>query len=179
LHNVCVLAADAERLPFPSATFDLVTCRIAPHHFSDVPAFMQQAARVLRPGGLLAVTDNVVPGSIYSRGKKARLAQGAARYVNAFESLRDPSHQRFLSEAEWRQEFYAAGFVLLHEESDRKAMDFADYVARSGVAPDNVVRLRAMLVQAPASVLEFLTPIFQGDTITFYLTEAIFIGRLA
>jgi len=175
--NVTSVAADGERLPFAAGSFDLLTCRLAAHHFSDVVAFVCEAARVLRPGGLLAVSDNVVPGSARS-GKKARLQQAAGRYVNAFEKLRDPSHVRHQTVSEWRQHYYDCGFALQYEESAKKAIDFSEYVARSGVAPDDIVRLRAMLVQAPELVLEFLTPIFQGDTITFHLTEAIFIGQL-
>lgn len=177
LQNVSAAVADGERLPFADGALDLVTCRLAAHHFPDVGAFVREAARVLRPGGLLAVSDNVVPGSNRG-GKKARLQQETGRYINAFEKLRDPSHVRHQTVGEWRQHFYSAGLALQREESAKKAINFAEYVARSGVAPDDVVRLRAMLVQAPQLVLEFLTPIFQGDTITFHLTEAIFIGQL-
>lgn len=177
LPNVSAAVADSERLPFAAGAVDLVTCRLGAHHFPDVGAFVREAARALRSGGLLAVSDNVVPGSNRS-GKQARLQREAGRYINAFEKLRDPSHVRHQTVDEWRRHYYDAGFVLQHEESAKKAIDFAEYVARSGVAPDDVIRLRAMLVQAPQGVLEFLTPIFQGDTITFHLTEAIFIGQL-
>lgn len=177
LDNVEAVAADAERLPFATGSLDLVACRLAAHHFPDIRAFVREAARVLKPGGLLAVSDNVVPGSRRS-GRKARLQQEAGVYINAFEKLRDPSHVRHQTLAEWREHYRSCGFALLAEESSKKAMDFGDYVRRSGVAPDDIVRLRAMLLQAPELVLEFLTPIFQGDTITFHLTEAIFIGRL-
>jgi hypothetical protein len=73
--------------------------------------------------------------------------------------------------------FYQAGFALVHEESERKELDFHDTMARMDVPPDDQVRLRAMLLQAPQEVLEFLTPVRQGDKIKFYLTEALFIGR--
>lgn len=175
--NVTAVAADAEQLPFAAASLDLVLCRLAAHHFPNIRAFVQEAARVLKPGGLLAVSDNVVPGSTRS-GRKARLQQEAGVYINAFEKLRDPSHVRHQTLAEWREHYRSCGFALEAEESAKKAIEFAEYVRRSGVAPDDIVRLRAMLVQAPDAVLEFLTPIFQGDTITFYLTEAIFVGRL-
>src|SRR5688572_26612527 len=33
LTNVSFERADAEALPFPNESFDIVTCRIAPHHF--------------------------------------------------------------------------------------------------------------------------------------------------
>lgn len=177
LSNMSLAVADAEGLPFGPEAFDLVTCRLAPHHFPDIDRFMTEARRVLRPGGLLAVVDNVVPGGRL-RGKKGRLQREAGRYVNAFEKLRDPSHNRCLSMVEWREAFYNAGFVLLHEESEAKELDFGDYVARMKVAPDDVVRLKAMLVQAPKEVLDFLTPLFAGDTIKFCLAEALFIGRV-
>lgn len=175
--NVGAAAADAEQLPFATGSLDLVACRLAAHHFPNIRAFVREAARVLKRGGLLAVSDNVVPGSTRS-GRKARLQQEAGVYINAFEKLRDPSHVRHQTVTEWREHYRSCGFALEAEESSKKAMDFADYVRRSGVAADDIVRLRAMLVQAPDAVLEFLTPIFQDDTITFHLTEAIFIGRL-
>src|SRR5690606_34813394 len=59
--KVAYIASDAENLSFSSSTFDLVTCRIAPHHFPDVFRFVQECARVLKPGGLLLVQDLSVP----------------------------------------------------------------------------------------------------------------------
>ena len=53
--NVDIKLADAEDLPFTDGIFDLITCRIAPHHFPDCAKFVQEGARVLKPGGLLLV----------------------------------------------------------------------------------------------------------------------------
>src|SRR5207253_8133971 len=47
--NVDWAMGDAVRLPFQDETFDLYTVRAAPHHFSDIPAFLDEAFRVLRP----------------------------------------------------------------------------------------------------------------------------------
>src|SRR5690606_39820909 len=51
----------AEDLPFADGSFDLVTCRIAPHHFADVQRAVHEVARVLRPGGLFLLIDSVAP----------------------------------------------------------------------------------------------------------------------
>lgn len=177
LANVRAAQADAERLPFPAAYFDLVTCRIAAHHFPDIDRFLAEAVRVLRPGGLLCLVDNIVPGSKL-RGKKGRVQRQAGRYVNAFERLRDPSHRRCLSIHGWRDAFYAAGFTIHHEEILAKEMDFHSWAARMDVSPADTVRLHAMLRQAPREVLEFLTPVFQGDKITFTLSEALIVGKI-
>ena len=54
-----------------------MTCRIAPHHFDSIPAFVAEVHRVLKPGGLFGLVDNIVlPGDV-------------GDFVNAFERFRD------------------------------------------------------------------------------------------
>src|SRR5262249_14270444 len=79
--NVDFVPAEANALPFADNVFNLVTCRSAAHHFPDVFRFVQEAARVLKPGGRFVVEDHVLPED-----------QKAAGYIEAFERLRDPSH---------------------------------------------------------------------------------------
>lgn len=164
--NVTFKEADAEALPFADASFDLVTCRIAPHHFPNVQRFIQEAARVLRPGGILAVVDNVVPDG------------EAGSYVNDFEKLRDPSHFRCLGLAEWVDGFQQADVTLLNQETAWKEITFNDWALRMGATPDTITRLRTMLLEAPAAVREFLQPHQTEDDIVFYLQEAIVIGTV-
>lgn len=51
------LAGDACRLPFADGAFDRVLCIEAMFHFASRHAFLAEAARVLRPGGRLVVSD--------------------------------------------------------------------------------------------------------------------------
>src|SRR5262249_34692933 len=73
--NVVFREADAISLPFEAEAFDLVTCRIAPHHFPDVQRFVHEMFRVLKPGGVAVVIDNVVPEDPV-----------AAKFINDFET---------------------------------------------------------------------------------------------
>ncbi|NJN54514.1 MAG: class I SAM-dependent methyltransferase [Anaerolineae bacterium] len=163
LANVTVEYADADALPYADGRFHLVTCRIAAHHFGEVAPFLREVARVLRPGGLLALVDNVVP------------LGAAGDYVNAFEKLRDLSHGRCLSLAEWQQAIQVAGLVVTHAETLDKQMNFAPWAARHDAVMQRY--LQAMLTEVRAEAAEFLRPSVAKDGITFYLREGILIGQ--
>lgn len=164
--NVELETADAEALPYTAGRFDLVTCRIAAHHFPNIPRFLAEAVRVLRPGGRLPVVDNVVPDDA-----------DAAAYVNDFEKLRDPSHVRALSVGEWLAAFAAAGLVVEHHETAAKAMEFQPWAERMGAAPDTVAELRRLLLEAPPAAAAYFAVESVGDDLLFTLSEAIVIGR--
>jgi len=165
IDNVDFEPADAEALPFADATFDLVTCRIAPHHFPHIDRFVRESFRVLKPGGLFAVVDNVVPDN------------EAGDYINSFEKLRDPSHGRCLSEDAWVALFEESGFEAVMSETAPKRMTFAPWAIRLDATPETVQTLRTMLRDAPQDALEFLQPTGEDEELTFQLREAILVGR--
>ncbi len=167
LTNLAFQEADAENLPFDDATFDLVTCRIAPHHFPDIEQFVRECARVLKPGGVLAVVDNIVPTD-----------QEAANYINAVEKFRDPSHERCLSAEAWADAYQQAGITLTHSEEAKKAMDFTAWANNMNVSAENRDVLRERFRTAPASAQAFFSPEYKADgTIKFLLSEGLFIGK--
>lgn len=166
--NVTARVADAEDLPFDDESFDLVTSRIAPHHFPSPPTFVAEVARVLRPGGVFGLVDNVVPED-----------PDAAAYYNAWEKRRDPSHARALSMDEWRELIEAAGLAVEHQGMLRKQMSFADWVNNMNVPIAERPALLHDLLEGPEAVREFLRPVGSTETdATFVLTEGIFIARL-
>lgn len=55
------LQATAQTLPFPANTFDAVTFLEALEFVPDMPAALAECVRVLRPGGVLVVTQRIGP----------------------------------------------------------------------------------------------------------------------
>jgi demethylmenaquinone methyltransferase/2-methoxy-6-polyprenyl-1,4-benzoquinol methylase len=53
--------ADAARLPFDDASVDAVTCGFALRNFVDLDAVLRECARVLRPGGTVALLEVAEP----------------------------------------------------------------------------------------------------------------------
>ena len=164
--NVTFRDADAQALPFGEAEFDLVTCRIAPHHFPDCAQFVREMARVLKPGGYAVLIDNTVPADTV-----------AARHVNAFEQLRDPSHHWAHTEADWLDFFAAAGLAVQHQERFRKQRDFDYWTGMMSVRPAVKDQLRVMLLQAPTAARAALAPEAAGDQLKFYLTEILLLAQ--
>ncbi len=163
INNVTVEHADADNLPYADGQFDLLTCRIAPHHFPDIGAFLRESVRVLRAGGILAVVDNVVPAGV------------AGDFVNAFEKLRDPSHTRCLSIEEWLDDYTKVGLELTHHEILEKQMVFEDWAARHDPVMQSY--LRSLLWHGPPETHQFLHPRNEDGRTLFHLLEGLFIGR--
>jgi ubiquinone/menaquinone biosynthesis C-methylase UbiE len=165
--NVEFRLAAAEALPFGDGAFDLVTCRIAPHHFADCPRFVRQGARVLRAGGLLLVQDHLLPEDGES-----------ARYIDAFERLRDPSHHRAYATSEWLAMFQAAGLQVEHTEQIVKRHEFLLWAGRQDCTPDVIERLIQMVAGASDAVVEWLEPHdFDTPHATFVNRHLIIAGR--
>lgn len=163
LANIRTAFAKAEALPFEDESFDLVTSRIAPHHFDSIAAFLSESRRVLKPGGVFALVDNVVP------------AGSVGDYINAFERFRDPSHLRAWTMEEWREAIAAAGLAVTHEEQLPKTMEFASWAGRHDA--NMQAFLRAMLREATPAVRAVLAPEEKDGAWTFRLSEGLFIAR--
>jgi ubiquinone/menaquinone biosynthesis C-methylase UbiE len=164
LGSIRAAYAKAEMLPFEDRSFDLVTCRIAPHHFDSIPDFLAETARVLKPDGVLAVVDNVVP------------AGTVGDYVNAFERFRDPSHLRAWTAMEWRAAFDRAGFAVAHAEELHKRMVLAKWAERHDATMQAF--LRAMLMEATPGVAAFFdVQDADSDKLSFRLSEALFVAK--
>jgi ubiquinone/menaquinone biosynthesis C-methylase UbiE len=168
LENVSVEVADAEDLPFADAAFDLVTCRIAPHHFPNVDAFVREVFRVLVPGGMFVLVDSTVPEG------------GEGAFFNHFEKLRDPSHVRSLTIGEWTGLLEDSGFAVDTTETFTKVHDFADWTARSRTSAEDIAALQRMMLDAPASTREAFAvvtdPHDPGTLVSFTDRKTLFVA---
>jgi ubiquinone/menaquinone biosynthesis C-methylase UbiE len=146
------LVADAQDLPLDDASVDIVTCRIAPHHFPDPAAFVAEVARVLRPGGRFLLVDSTVP-------------EGAVGdFFNGYEVVRDPSHVRSLTAAEWIALLERHGFRIEAVEPFRKRHEFEEWTERMQVSEADRARLKAMMRDAGEEVHAGFEVAFDPET---------------
>jgi len=168
LANLETRPGDAERLPFPDASFDLVTCRLAFHHFPRPEQAIGEFARVLRPGGTLGFADNIAVED----------AAGAAFY-NEYERIRDPSHHEVLPLSGLVARFERVGLHVEATRSFAKEFEFEPWADRMHVSDADKARLTNMLRTAPAAAVPLLAPRFADGTAYFSLWEAVIVARRA
>lgn len=135
--NVKFRLADAENLPFEDASFDCVTCRIAPHHFPDVPKFVSEAVRVLKIDGTLVIQDHML-------SEDSNIAQ----LTEAFETLRDPSHNRAYSQTEWMRIVIQSGIKMTATHHLTKRHILLPWARRQGNDDATIAQLRKMVADA-------------------------------
>lgn len=166
LKNVETRMADAEDLPFPDESFDLVTCRIALHHFPNPGQALSETARVLKPGGVFGFTDNVTVES-----------DSPAAFYNEYEKLRDPSHQRVFSLKQLKAMFDEAGFEVRETRTLSKELEFNDWADRQRVSEPDKERLRQMMDGIPPELQPLFQPRSADGTLYFSLWEAVIVAR--
>jgi ubiquinone/menaquinone biosynthesis C-methylase UbiE len=145
VRNAEFVETTAERLPFPDASFDTVTTRLAAHHFDDVALAFREVARVLRPGGIFVFIDTLAPEDSES-----------AAYQDEVEALRDPTHRRIYTQREWIAFCEEAGLRLERSEVVRKTHDFEPWLERGGEDAATLQRVRQRFLDAPASAVRDL-----------------------
>jgi SAM-dependent methyltransferase len=114
LHNVETVEAPAEHLPFDDGMFDFVGCRYSAHHWRSLHAGLREARRVAGRQAPAVFIDAYAPALAL-----------LDTHLQAVELLRDTSHGRDYSLAEWMAGLGQAGFAVNALRTWQLRMDFA------------------------------------------------------
>jgi SAM-dependent methyltransferase len=139
LGNIETVEAPAEHLPFEDGTFDFVASRFSAHHWRDFDAGLREARRTLKRGGRAAFVDVYAPGQALFD-----------THLQAIELLRDHSHVRDYTSAQWLDTLGRSGFAVNACRTWRLRMDFPVWIARMQTQEDYVKAIRALQIAASA-----------------------------
>lgn len=142
LTNVEFRLGDVEKLAFPVAQFDLVVSRYSAHHWPHPVAALREFQRVLKPEGYFILDDIVALDDLT-----------CDTYLQAIELLRDPSHVRDHTVAQWTSMLTAAGFVEVTVIYTGPVwIDFAAWIQRMATPDANAALIRTLFDGAPYEV---------------------------
>lgn len=129
--------ADALALPLGDASRDLVLTRLALHHMPDPAAAIAEMARVLGPGGRLAIFDMTTSE-----------VEEEARYHDAIERLRDPSHARALPLSELLRAVGRAGLDAARMDAMDFEIEVEGWIARAEQTREAAEEARRLIAAA-------------------------------
>ncbi len=132
--NALLVVTAAEQLPFLDGSFDVVTCRLAAHHFMDAGAAFREVHRLLRPGGRFVLSDNYAPDD-----------EALDRFINTLETVRDPTHVRSQTLGGWRDLIEQSGFDVTDESRGTIRIEIEPWLARARTPEPAASRAREML----------------------------------
>lgn len=166
--NVETQHGDVEELPYDDATFDAIVTRYSAHHWPQPQRALAEFARVLKPGGIFLISDIVAPPDA-----------AADSFLQTIEVLRDPSHVRDHSIAQWQAMMAAAGFssevIFTHDLS----LHMGQWLTRINTAPVYAEAIRALMTGAAQALkARFSLPgqIPPGDDCYFTIPGAVLHG---
>jgi ubiquinone/menaquinone biosynthesis C-methylase UbiE len=130
--NVQFQFADIHSLPFADGSFELITCRRAAHHFSNIHRALDEMRRVLVPGGRIVIDDRSVPEDDF-----------VDRTMNELDWLHDESHVRQYQASEWERMLREHQFSIELIEPYSRHRPLTSLT--QDVSSENVRRIRAIL----------------------------------
>ncbi|MFD0771929.1 class I SAM-dependent methyltransferase [Bacillus sp. CGMCC 1.60114] len=165
--NVSFVQGNAEKLPFPNASFDTITCRIAAHHFMNIDQFVTEVHRTLEKDGLFFLIDNVAPE-----------VEEYDVFYNFLEKKRDPSHNRAYKKTEWISLLEKNGLqVQSYTTFDKKFM-FEWWCDMINVPKNERDELTHYMIKAPKEIQEwFHITIEKNEVQSFYTEMTLFVAR--
>jgi ubiquinone/menaquinone biosynthesis C-methylase UbiE len=141
---------NAESLPFPDGGFQLVCTRYSAHHWTRLEDAAREISRVLAPGGHALVIDTL--------GHEDPLVD---TFLQSIELLRDASHVRNRSRAQWRSLLQSAGLAELEQADWPTRLEFTAWTERMRTPVDRVAVIRSLQEGAPQEVRQALR--IEGD----------------
>nr|GGG69497.1 methyltransferase [Virgibacillus oceani] len=167
INNISYKVADAENLPFDDHSFDIVTCRIAAHHFPNPDLFVQEVARVLKQDGKFLFIDNIAPDD-----------HALDRFNNTLEKMRDYSHVRSRTILEWKSIFADFGLSIEKEKNRKKTLPYQEWIKRTLDSKNDMNRVEKFILEASDEIKEyFQVRMEDGCIISFAIDEWMVLGQ--
>jgi len=91
LNNLDFVPYKGDVMPFAKDTFDAIVTRYALHHFQDIEKTFSEIGRILRPDGMLLISDPTPDD------------EDEGRFVDAYMQMKDDGHVKFYKEEEFER----------------------------------------------------------------------------
>jgi ubiquinone/menaquinone biosynthesis C-methylase UbiE len=146
------IQAFSHNLPFKNKTFDLISCRIALHHFDKPKEFFIEVSRCLKENGLFVLIDSIVDID--------------DAYLNHIEFIRDNTHIRSYTFKEIID--FAEKFRLEYFHTQYKKHNFYEWASRLNQSESKINQIEESFKKLPQNIKKELNLIFENNRLIHY-----------
>ncbi len=169
IHNILFEVGDAAHLPYLDASFDLVTCRFAVHHFQDPQIQLAEMVRVCRPGGRIGIIDLLVSSD-----------PAVAYQHNHLERLRDHTHTEAFSLAGLVKQLGQLGVQVVRQATQDVKLAFDPWLASAQTPEEPAEQIRtALQAEIAGDPATGMRPFMRDNELWFMHTWAVVVGSCA
>lgn len=158
--NIDYIIADAENLPFLDHTFDIITCRIAAHHFPNPEKFISEVQRVLKYDGEFLLIDNIASENpLFSN------------FINKLEKERDYSHVRSLKISEWKKLLNENNLIITDNQERKKTLPFEEWINRTLDYEEDKVKISKFILNASNEIKNYFNIQIENNIIQSFTID--------
>jgi len=167
LSGVTAQVMDAEQLSFQDKKFDGVTCRLATHHFNNVPLVLEQIAAVLKENAPVIIGDRLAP-------EDTELAD----FLALIGKLRDCTFTRIFTLKEWKKLLSDHGLKVVDYNITKDTIDATRWLERSPLSDEEKQRIHQAFIDSSPKMKEYFCSIFDKGKIISYTDDKILIKAI-
>ncbi|HNB22673.1 MAG TPA: class I SAM-dependent methyltransferase [Candidatus Melainabacteria bacterium] len=157
ISNVTTMLMDAENLTFEEAKFDGATCRMAMHHFDDVPEALRQIAKVLKENAPVIIGDAISPDN-----------RALGDFLMKIGRLRDETFKTLFTVDDWKQLLHENGLRLVDHKLIKDTRDATKWLERSPLSDEQKERIHKAFNESSQETKDYLqAKIAEGKIVEF------------
>lgn len=157
ISNVKTMLMDAENLTFEEAEFDGATCRMAMHHFDDVPEALRQIARILKENAPVIIGDAISPDN-----------RALGDFLMKIGRLRDETFKTLFTVDDWKQLLQENGLKLVDNKLIKDTRDATKWLERSPLSDEQKERIHKAFTESSQETKDYLqAKIVEGKIVEF------------
>lgn len=157
ISNVTALVMDAENLTFGDRKFDGATCRMAMHHFDDVPEALKQIAKILKENAPVIIGDAISPDN-----------RALGDFLMKIGRLRDETFKTLFTVDDWKKLLEENGLRLVDYKLTKDTRDATRWLERSPLSDEQKERIHRAFVDSTQEAKDYLqAKISDGKIVEF------------
>ncbi|MBA3995328.1 MAG: hypothetical protein C0469_17550 [Cyanobacteria bacterium DS2.3.42] len=168
--NISTITAqimNAEQLSFNGTKFDGVTCRMAMHHFDNVPLTLRQIAGVLKENAPMVIGETLSPDD-----------RSLGDFMMLIGRLRDSTFKTIFTLDDWRQLLLDNGLKMIDYSLSKDVRNATKWLAHSPLSDEQKQRIHDAFNDSSQEIKDYYRAVIEDGKITEFTDDKILIKAI-